>query len=343
MAVMPGGLPADHAVDAAAIAALADAWSGGSTAWAKAVGPDGLAVAVGMGAPVEVSLEALASIRDAPPSLVTEDCEQGTVNQAVGEPLLAAFLCAGSQGSPVGVGPAGVVRVSGATASKAPDQPVVRACVQSGAEGVRVEAVEAGLQDRPTTEESLPRVFAPMPPAAPKAPADGPAKYNVVLIAAEDTLAARAGPKHDAATVYQFSHSAREILGTGEVNRSDDAMWVSGRKTPKGPAWVDRTYLSRARNADEMASMPQYRRAPLDLLQAVSGEGTPSLGSRGLYFMHYAAPIKITAGDWQNALAESRKFDGVACEDCIDGTTGKILGAALTDTLRDANAKADVW
>ena len=326
-AVAPPGLSAaleGPAAAAGAVGALARAWSTGSD-WARAVSEEGLRVAAPGAKPAVFSTETLRRSRTDPPALPTDECKEGSLAH-VGDQFLSAYFSSGR------------IRPWGSEAEAAcfavgESGPPVRVCVESVTS--RVRSVELGRTDRPDDNPGFDvPTWTPIGDSQGETPVDE--FYNVVLRKKGEALIARSQPRGDAEIVHRFAPGARGLKGTGRTGEADDWVEVA---TPSGPGWVERMFVSRARTADQMRADGRYARAVDDAWMAMSAAEAIEMGSRGLYVMHYAAPMRIRSDDWSSAIKESRKMDGAACEACVDGSLQKIVGDLLTDALRDANSE----
>ena len=321
--------------DAAALALLAEAWSTGA-GLSQAIAPEGLSVAVGSAQVRRFDADALGEPRRSSPKLSVEDCADATLNAVVGEPFLTAYF---SVDAKIRAWPSDRAEWSSLRCYglDAPERPAVRACVKDTDDGPRVAGMQVGLTSRPDTGKTVTREDRALAtPAAPKAAVGE--TYNVVLVADKDMLNARAEPNADAKIVHRFSPKARGIESTGQTKTVEKTDWIELR-TPDGTGWVNRHFVAHARGAAQMESDPRYVFLAESLLRALREKKTPSLGRRGLYVMHYGDPVRVQGVDWSVAAEQARKYDGSACRECIDGTMRSVVGNALTDALRDANAE----
>ncbi len=331
------------ASDLIAIARLADAWTNRKSI-ATAVSDLGLLVATGSTA-VNLEPAALADVKGNPPPMPTDECPTANLNQASGETFLSTYYARTAKVYPwPSTRPEWEkLRCYGIVNDR--DAPV-RVCVDGQApSAVRVRAIETrdtdntGDVDRPPSEapgydRALPKT---VPSGLPRAVTSTVPIYNVVLVPQGRQLEARAEPRPGASVVTTLSADSRSLMGTGESVGQGLSRWVQ-IQTTEGPAWVRRQNLARVRSRGEIVADSRYEQVPLALLDALGRAKNPDLGIRGLYVMHFADPVHITADEWSTAVVEKKNFNSAACEACVAGTLQDLLDMALTDTLRDAAA-----
>ena len=335
----PPDEPANANPDAMAIAHLARAWSTGN-GWTKAIGAEGLEVTIGDGPSMNVTAEALARVRTSPPpSTPSEDCPEADLNQTAGDPFLEAYFARDVvvRSSPSNLPSWGSWRCY---RFDAPTVAGVRVCVKDEADGVRVRALQTAVSEGGTGPAAFDRLILPAaqrPVVSTTAKTDVEA-YNVVLLEAGDSLNARSEPDPQASVVYSFASDAREIIAAGKTVTKGTTRWIQ-LQTPNGPGWVKRHFVARQRTPEQMQADGRFAARWLELTDTMAAAGTPKLGARGLYIMYFGDPIRVTKDSWSQVTAGSRKFNGAACEECVEGSLQKIAVEALTDVLRDANSQ----
>ncbi|MEO1335194.1 MAG: hypothetical protein AAFV29_06105 [Myxococcota bacterium] len=330
----------DSSSDAAALSALAGAWSTG-VGLAKAVVPKGLSVAVADGPATMLTPQMLTELRDKNPVFATADCPEAKVSMVFGEPFLEAYYGLEAQIRPWPADDAAWSEHRCYGLSSDPEAPAVRVCIADDEGEPKVAMMQVGLTDRPKSTETIARAPQRSSKVVPSTNSEAvedrgeaPARYNVVRLASGEVLAARLQADPTSAVVHSFDAEARSIAGTGASTKVDDAVWVQ-LETPAGPGWVDRRFVSRVISTADMAKDGRFRNAMDALLQTVVSEA-PS--RRDLYFMHYDEPLKWSTDGGDLAVSKSRKWSGPACKNCIEGTMREVLGGALTDVLHDADA-----
>jgi len=204
----------------------------------------------------------------------------------------------------------------------------------ASAEDARVsEGEDADIAQSPDREDPAPALRGP---------------WAVVLVAANDVLNVREAPRADAPLVTSLSPTSRGLAGTGRTEVVGRAVWrevtTGGRRgwvnsafiTPDVPSGRLRTDARVGRLLDALASAADTKADVADLVSP-----------RGVYVAAYRTPKWYPPAE-ARALFTSRtlaKFDGPACEACLEGTFADVIGGALLDAYRDADKELTygVW
>src|SRR5687768_15934514 len=112
---------------------------------------------------------------------------------------------------------------------------------------VTLTALSSGCREKPPATNTIDKPAEKPAEKPPEKPPEKPVEtgkvYDVVLVAANDTLNMRATPDHQAAVVDQLPFDRDLVESTGQSKTVGTQQWLEARGA-KATGWVNATYLT---------------------------------------------------------------------------------------------------
>jgi len=250
-----------------------------------------------------------------------EDCDaQGALGHLLVEPLLAAATRRGAARRVEGE----CVEVFDDPGRWSAASRIFRTCFDAG----RVARIAV------RTASVAPVAPAPTPILAAPPPAVGPAsRFDVVLVAEDDTLNLRERPDPKSPVLATLAPDAKGLAATGRTESGWRELTV-GERT----GWVNERYLTEhatafATDARVLALLQTFAAA-----LRTGADPTPLVARRGLYRAHFAPPLHVPRAAIAERLADPARLllEGPACgERCVERTFGELLAHPFLTTFWD--------
>jgi hypothetical protein len=172
-----------------------------------------------------------------------------------------------------------------------------------------------------------------------------PARYDVVLVAADDVLNVRSRPGVSSPQITELAPNHEGVMGTGRTEEVDGTTWIEV-ETADGLGWVNGTYLTPEVTTADFAAAEDDLRLLLDQLAAVidsRGDLRPVTSERGLLVAHHDPVRRFTPLELASLLTDPTAVawgnPGCGPDGCGQLQTFK---AAVADRFRSTYVDPDV-